>query len=194
MGWSLSSKSAERFRRLGEQLQAEGGSKASLASFALADRRSPDILLPLDLSTGEQTAPASAYDLIVVDLSAPGQVQVEQVRAWKKALANDGVIAIRRRLTLMSWLRSMLRRRRHDREDSLFVRGLARSEAAVRMAGLYVVRLNVEIHGRREEWVIGSAAPWADRRFRDTIGRVATDYLRSIWPVAAAVGPLARAF
>ena len=195
MGWSLSTGSAARFRRLSERLQVEGGVKAGVIpnSVALANRRSPAVLVPLHLPTGKPTVPATAYDLIVVDLESPAQVRAEHVRAWKEALAANGVIAIRMRANLLSRVRSMLRRRRRDREDSLFVRGLPRSEAAVRMAGLYVGRLSVTNDGKREEWVIASGAPWGDRRFRDTIGRVATDYLRSFWPVAA-VGPFARAF
>ena len=40
-------------------------------------------------------------------------------------------------------------------------------------------------HKQVESWVIGSPAPLGDTRYRDQIGRVATDYLRAVGPIIA---------
>ena len=154
---------------------------------ALADRLQPTALRRLDLDTGQLSAGDATYDVIILDSDAACRLSADEIGLLKSRLGPDGVIAIRHRPTWARTLRRLFRRRADDVSQNAFLRGLPRSGAALLQARLYVRELNVRIGAtHKDSWVIGSPAPVGDTRYRDQIGRVATDYLRAVGPIIAA--------
>lgn len=182
----ISEGSAKRFRALIGAVSAVAATVQSGSRFALADRVTPTKVHCLNLDSRSLGRGQSTYDVIILDSEASRRLSTAVVGDLLARLRPDGVIAIRHRPRLMDVLRSLFRRRTDDGGPNPFLRGLPRSGAALLKARLYVRELKVRVDDRHyETWVIGSPAPLGDTRYRDQIGRVATDYLRAVGPIIA---------
>lgn len=183
---AISQISAKRFRALVAGVAAATDTVRPTRRIALADRHQPTSVLRLDLDTGGLTDEDGTYDLLVLDSEGARRLSPEGIDTLKSRLGPDGVIAIRHRPSWTRTLRRLFRRRADDVSGSRFIRGLPRVEAALLQSRLYVGQLDVRIDRfHKENWVIGSPAPLRDSRYRDQIGRVATDYLRVVGPILA---------
>lgn len=182
----ISSASTKRFRALIADVAAVSGMSRPAGLIALADRLRPTAVYRLDLDTGCLSTEGSTYDIIILDSAAARRLSTDGIGVLKTFLGPEGVIAIRRPQSWTGAVRRFFRRRGDDVSPNPFLRGLPRSGAAFLQARLHVVELRVRINVlQRECWVIGSPAPLGDTRYRDQIGRVATDYLRVVGPILA---------
>lgn len=181
----VSRSSAARFRALVTEVSAVANSGRTDGRVALADRLRPTAVHQLDLDTGHLSTGEAAYDVIILDSDAARRLSADDVRMLNTLLRPDGVIAIRLQSPWARTLHRLFRRREHDMHPTPFLRGLPRSGAALLQARLYVRELTVRTGAAKDSWVIGSPAPVGDNRYRDQIGRVATDYLRALGPIIA---------
>ena len=182
---AISLGSAKRFRALVAGVAAASDTVRSTGLIALADRHQPTSVLRLDLSTGGLTDQHGTFDVLVLDSEAALRLSLEGIDTLKGRLNPQGIIAIRHRSSWARTVRRLFRRRADDVSGSGFFRGLPRAEAALLQSRLYVGQLDVRISAfRKDNWMIGSLAPLRDSRYRDQIGRVATDYLRMVGPLA----------
>lgn len=120
---------------------------------------------------------------ILVEQSRHRYRQEPDFLGLKARLAPDGLILLRRRTRLAWLLGRLMSRRREDAVRGVFGAGHDRREAALRRASLYLTPLVMSLGATKEAWLVASTAPLDDNRFRDQIGRVATDYLRTLAPV-----------
>lgn len=146
----------------------------------LIDARVANGLAIIDLEGGTiDEAGGGLFDIIVVAARRREDRGEPDFTRLKTRLDQRGFILLRRR---ESWRRlwGRLRSRRiEDRGSLQFGAGQERREAALRKAGLYLTELTVVPgSGKRDHWILASIRPLEDHRFRDHIGRVATDYLR----------------
>jgi len=143
----------------------------------LLDRKNNDALALLDLETGElRLSQKDAHDVIVVEQPRHRYSQEPDFLVLKAQLALEGLILLRRRTRLTR----LLSHRREDAARGVFGAGHDRREAVLRRASLYLTPLLVSLGPSREAWLMASTAQLDDDRFRDQIGRVATDYLRTL--------------
>lgn len=155
----------------------------------LLDRKNDDALALLDLDSGELRPSADeACDIILVEQPRHRYRQEPDFLSLKSRLAPDGLILLRRRTRLAWLLGRLMSRRQDDTERGVFGAGHDRREAALRRASLYMTPLRVSLASLKEAWLVASTVPFDDNRLRDQIGRVATDYLRSLVPVTVGLG------
>jgi len=182
----ISQTSTKRFQALIETVSKIAKTVRPDSRVALADRSSPTVVQRLDLDTGTLSKGEASYDVVILDSEASRRLSTADVADLMQRLSEEGVIAIRLRPSLMPVLRKLFPRRRDDVGQDPFLRGLPRSGAALLGSRLYVRELKVRAHHKHvESWLIGSPAPLGDTRYRDQIGRVATDYLRVVGPIIA---------
>lgn len=175
---ALSVTSARRFRTLTSRLATEVSSADLPLKVGLANWSCPAQIHTLDLDSRELRDEEDRYDLIILDSDAARRINAESYAAIAQMLQPRGAIAVRQRTGWrLAWNR-WLRRRQEDVSGKPFFAGLSRSEAALLEARLHVVRLKVGNPLKAEQWVVGSRVSLLDNRFRDQIGRVATNYLR----------------
>ena len=180
----ISETSARKFQALIATVSEVAKTVLADSRVSLADRSSPTVVQRLDLDTGNLSGGEATYDVVILDSEASRRLSTAEVADLLQRLSAEGVIAIRLRPSLTQVLRKLFRRRSDDVGQDLFLRGLPRSGAALLASRLYVRELKVRAHHKQvESWVIGSPAPLADTRYRDQIGRVATDYLRAVGPL-----------
>lgn len=185
---AISKASAKRFQTVISGLTALLPEGRQITRVALADRNHPAAVKGLSLDSGKLLDCVEGFDVIMLDSDAARRLPAESLDVLISRLERGGLIAIRRRASLFALPRSFRLRRVDDTGTNPFLRGLPRSEAALQQARLHVARLRVRVSRlRSEEWVIGSRNPFRDDRFRDQIGRVATDYLRIIGPIMAGI-------
>ncbi|PZU01425.1 hypothetical protein [Brevundimonas sp.] len=181
---AISETSTRRFQALIATISELAKTVRPDSHVALADRSSPTVVQRLDLDTGTLSGGEATYDVVILDSEASRRLSTADVADLFQRLSAEGVIAIHLRPSLMPVLRKLFRRRSDDVGQDPFLRGLPRSEAALLASRLCVRQLKVHARPRHvERWVIGSAAPLVDTRYRDQIGRVATDYLRAVGPI-----------
>jgi hypothetical protein len=179
---AISETSTRRFQALIATISELAKTVRPDSHVALADRSSPTVVQRLD--TGTLSGGEATYDVVILDSEASRRLSTADVADLFQRLSAEGVIAIHLRPSLMPVLRKLFRRRSDDVGQDPFLRGLPRSEAALLASRLCVRQLKVHARPRHvERWVIGSAAPLVDTRYRDQIGRVATDYLRAVGPI-----------
>lgn len=184
----LSRRSLRRFTTVVNAVTSLQSTEAAQGSIALADRQSASLLRRLDLDSGALChADQTQHDFVILDGRAARDLSRAAAVALKARLAEQGVIAVHAPHTLLSRLASSLRRRSTDAAGYRPLRGVSRSEAALVEAGLYVEAISIRSGWRTERWLVASTAPANDRRFRDSIGRVATDYLNVAAIVAGSV-------
>ncbi|EKY29764.1 hypothetical protein [Brevundimonas sp.] len=182
----ISETSTRRFQALIATVSEVAKTVRADSRVALADRSSPTVVHRLDLDTGTLSGGEATYDVVILDSESSRRLSTAEVADLLQRLSAEGVIAIRLRPSLTRALRKLFRRRRDDVGQDPFLRGLPRSGAALLASRLYVRELKVRDHHKQvESWVIGSPAPLGDTRYRDQIGRVATDYLRAVGPIIA---------
>lgn len=178
--------SSRRFRALIASLDAFAGTPRPARRVALADRQQPTVVYGLDLDTGRPSTEGSPYDIIILDSDAARRLSTDEIGVLQTILSPAGVIAIRRPPSWAGAVGRFIRRRGDDVGPNPFLRGRPRSAAVFLPARLYVLEVSVRINAfHRECWMIGSPAPLGDTRYRDQIGRVATDYLRVVGPILA---------
>lgn len=187
----ISASSFKRFQTVISGLNCLRPEGQKIARVALADRQQPTVVRGLSVETRRLLDNADEFDLIVLDSDAARRLPSESFNGLAARLDVGGMIAIREQTAFFPFGRGFQLRRTDDAGANPFLRGLPRSEAAIRGARLYTKRLKVRL-GRfqTEHWLIGSREPLQDTRFRDQIGRVAPDYLRGVGPVIASVNLL----
>lgn len=185
---AISRASAKRFRIVISGLTARLPEGRQINRIALADRSHPTVVQGLSLDSGKLLDCVEGFDVIMLDSDAARRLPAESLDVLISRLEPGGLIAIRGRASLFRFPRSFRLRRVDDTGTNPFLRGLPRSEATFQQARLHVARLRVRVSRlTSEEWVIGSRDPLRDDRFRDQIGRVATDYLRLVGPIVAGI-------
>ncbi len=185
---AISRASAKRFQIVISGLTALLPEGRQINRIALADRSHPTAVQGLSLDSGKLQDCVEGFDVIILDSDAARRLPAESLDVLISRLELGGLIAIRGRASLFALPQNFRLRRVDDAGTNPFLRGLPRAEATLQQARLHVARLRVRVSGlRNEEWVVGSREPFRDDRFRDQIGRVATDYLRVVGPVLAGV-------
>ena len=154
----------------------------------LVDRKNGNALARLDLATGVILPSAGPFDIVIVEQPRMGDRNDPDFIDMKARLKPDGVIVLKRGRFISRWVGRLLLRRRDDRQGVVFGAGRDRREAALRRASLYLREVAATTARGRETWLVASTSPVKDERFRDQIGRVATDYLRTVPPITIAVG------
>lgn len=182
----ISSTSKKRFGDLASRLAAEAAGFDRTMKVALADRYRPTEIKSLDLGTGALIAADDLYDLIILDSEPARRLEADGFRTLAKLLQPAGMIAVRQRSTWLSVWRRFALRRQDDLNGTRFSRGMPRSKAALQSSGFHFANITTKGALGAEQWLVASRAPLFDTRFRDQIGRVATDYLRLIGPIAVA--------
>lgn len=186
---ALSQKSIARYAVLIGKLAAMRSKPPGPQVIALVDRHDPHRLVICDLDYGTLKPLLGEADIIISERFRGGLTTDLDIAVLKDSLARGGAILVRRSGLLSRLIGLMMARRADDRAPSIYGRGADRREAAIRRAGLYLSPLKLaQGSGRVEEWIIASTAPIGDRRMRDSIGRVAADYLRSAGPVIVGTG------
>lgn len=181
----LSHGSVQRYRSVISAAQAACRLDQTVTTVGLIDRKNEGRLATLDLHRGTlQPSEIDCFNVIVVDQSRNRLGGEPDFLALKGRLKPDGVILLQRRTWLTRLVGRFLSRRRDDTIGRSFGRGHDRREAALRRASLYIVPFQA-LGSKDEAWLIASPTPIGDTRFRDQIGRVATDYLRSAGPIIA---------
>ena len=185
----LSAASMARYRAVVDTATVFARRRTPPDRVGLLDRKNDDALALLDLDSGElRPSPDEACDIILVEQPRYRYLQEPDFLGLKSRLAPDGLILLRRR-TRVAWLLGrLMSRRQEDAACSAFGAGHDRREAALRRASLYMTPLRVALGASKEAWLLASTTPLADHRFRDQIGRVATDYLRTLAPVTVGLG------
>ncbi len=185
----LSQKSVARYRALIGKLAVMQSKATGPQVVALVDRHDPHRLVICNLDDGTLRPLLGEADIIIAERFRGGLTVDLDIAILKDSLAHGGAILVRRSGLLARLIGSIIARRTDDRASSIYRRGADRREAAIRRASLYLSLLKlVQGPGRIEEWIVASTAPIDDRRVRDSIGRVATDYLRSAGPVIVGTG------
>lgn len=182
----LSPNSIDRYRAVISAAQAACQEGVRIATVGLLDRKNEGRLAALDLGSGElRPSEFESFDVVVVDRSTTTSSGEPDFPAIKGRLTPGGIILLRRRSWLARWVGRLLSRRADDADGGPFGRGHDRREAALRRSSLYIAPLEVVSGSRNEPWLMASTAPVVDTLFRDQIGRVATDYLRTVGPIIA---------
>lgn len=184
----LSIGSVARYRAVIEAVERQRRSDHVADTIGLLDRKNDDALAFLDTVSRElRISEVELFDIILVE-QPRGHRREPDFIALKARLATQGLILLRRRTRLSRWCGRLLARRRDDGTRSAFGTGHDRREAALRRAGLYLSPLRLPTANGNEQWLVASTAPLDDNRFRDQIGRVAMNYLRSLTPVTVGLG------
>lgn len=185
----LSAASMARYRAVIDAATVFARRRTPPGHVGLLDRKNDDALALLDLHSGElRPSPDEACDIILVEQPRDRSQQEPDFLCLKSQLAPNGLILLRRRPRLAWLLGRLMSRRREDAARGVFGAGQDRREAALRRASLYMTPLRVSLGASKEAWLVASTVPLDDDRFRDQIGRVATDYLRSLAPVTVGLG------
>lgn len=187
----LSPGSLERYRAVVRHVATQFGAAWAgkmTVRIGLVDRKNRNAVALLDLADGSVRLPTSEmFDLIFVEQARPGDRNDPDFIQMKTRLEPDGVILLKRGRIIFRWLGHLLSRRREDAEGRPFGRGHDRREAALRRASLYLMPITTTVGCGKEKWLVASTSPIEDQRFRDQIGRVATDYPRALTPVTIGV-------
>ena len=185
----LSRRSTARYAALVQQLaKMRPGSKGG-AKVAFVDRHDPQDLWLCDLATGRLSPATAEAEIIIAERFRDGLTADLDIAVIKANLATGGVLLVRRSSLLSRFTGLLMGRRDEDRKPSVYGRGHDRREAAIRRAGLYLTAMTFVYGARRpEKWLVASTSPIRDMRVRDSIGRVATDYLRTVGPVIVGTG------
>ena len=185
---AISSASAKRFQAVISGLATLLPLDRRIVRVALADRKRPTAVQGVSLDTGKLLDCVGGFDVILLDSDAARRLPADSLGVLASLLEHDGLIAIRMRFTLFASSRSFRLRRADDTGTNPFLRGVPRSEATLQQARFHSAMLQVKVgRFKTQAWLVGSRAPLRDDRFRDHIGRVATDYLKVVGSVVAAV-------
>lgn len=177
----LSAKSVARLNRLSRGVQTiRPANTGALWRVGLLHPRQGFGLREVGPSGTLDESASSEFHLLVVDRTLePGCGDID-FKILKTRLAPGGAILLHRRksapLWLRPWFRATPRRRKDDRRGPEFGGGADRAEQGLRQSGLYVSEF-YDRHGK-ERWLVASAQPFHDARYRDHIGRVSRDFLK----------------
>lgn len=175
----LSASSTARFLAVIAAVSGQPPTENPGLKVALLDGDHDDALAALDLDKREIRPSASeVFDFIFVEQRRSGHRRDLDFLAFKSRLSPDGAILLRRRGGRARWWGRLRSRRRDDNMQGVFGGGHDRREAALRRASLYLTTVSIGVGSGQEEWLVATTHPRSDDRYRDQIGRVATDYLR----------------